>query len=357
MIELSLLESVVNKSQTIGSQISDIKDESLAQYNNKSRLGCTTLVEDSIMLLPPGTQQAIMQTALSLYCAEYMTAVSSMAKVNDVSAISIIERFSTEKETLANYVIDGLEDISTVSSVFTGLEAKDPDSENKRTSAKVDVVDADKYANLAVGKLLNVNLTINGATLPIQVTARLYPQILRPASLLHILSYLNKDVSWIGRFHDWRSGAITTLDYLTALDIIREKRRAIVGDTTNLLQRMEANRSKSKINRILTKGLASNKNNASGIIVITHETAKSLEIAVRGKLSSKRVRDDIFEKTSAMIMMVVDPSLETIKVYMHSVNDDQTLSYDDIKSASKNANAIDINDVMRAYSKSTLPSM
>lgn len=341
-------KSTLEVTQDIVAVASNAMSTSLSQYNKATRLSCIALVEDKILMLPQDRQSALMQTALSLYTAEYLTAITrAVATVNNVHVASILGQFASERDPVYSFATAGLNSIEeSGSSLETfGLERSD-----------VSTVDLDKFGNLAVGKVVTFELGVGDKAVPVTANARVYPQIIKSADLIPILSYLNKDNTMRGRFHRYMAGELALLDYLTALDIVREKRKAMVNDKTGILDRVDRRDRKGWISTVASKGKGS-RNNASGAILITKSLASQLEVAMRGKLSSQATRDKFFEHTGSMILMVINPELEVFDLYFHSIAEKATYSFDDIKAAAKNGNAIDINDVMRAYSKSNMPSL
>lgn len=334
----------------------DVRGMSLSQFNKPTRLACIAMVEENITLLPPDRQNALMQTALSLYTAEYLNAVTTAAAtVNNVRVLSILNQFSSDRDPIAAG-IPAIGEAAGLNSLTEGISLDDFVDLRPGMERDVSMVELDKYSNLAVGKNISFELGSGDKSLKLTASARIYPQIVRQKDLLPVLSYLNKDNTMKGRFHRWRAGELATLDYLTALDIVRDKRKASINDRTDILKNQEMRKNRGMLATVLSGGKGS-KNNASGVVVITKSFATQLEGALRGRLSSRNVRDKFFEHTSSMILMVVNPELEVFDLYFHSIAEKATYSFDDIKGAAKNGNAIDINDVMRAYSKSNMPSL
>lgn len=212
---------------------------------------------------------------------------------------------------------------------------------------------AKEASSLAVGKLLEVRMVIDGQQLTVPTMVTLFPNTSDSESFAHILSLHEQAHSVRERWHDWRSGNISFWsDFVMMRDIIKKHRRVLVKDKSGYYAAVSRQSRNHRVASILdTPSLAE----ASNILVFTSTCARRVEAVIGGKLSDFGVREAVFEKTQAMIMFVVDRDREMVKIYHSGIEMANELSVRELKVANKNTGP-DVAEILKAYQLGNAPS-
>lgn len=218
--------------------------------------------------------------------------------------------------------------------------------------------------NLAVGKLLNVDINIpcgkdgepphEERIVTIPVSVRLSPVLLNSESLGYLFTHRKEDRGLIERYHSWRAGRISLIkDMIFCQDLINEYRKAAIKDKTGTLQeivrRVNANRGYGLLTKNPSMAISSN------IYVISQDTAREIEGKIGYKFSDARGREKIFEGTYAMIICVVDVEREMVNFYFNGIAQPAMMSVRAIKASSKNKGP-DIGDIMKTLLEGRAPT-
>lgn len=345
------------KSPTLLSQVNtmaqlakDIRTDSLSEYSRATRIEPLTLIEESIQEMPHDIRNSILQTALSVYAGWYLHAVQLKASVGNVSVLSVLDQFATDRD--ADTDIGG--GWSALAKVFGVESLDDPTMPASMTSSLdgfmnygIEAKGNDSFSNIAIGKELNVPVTIEGKKFDIKTTVRLSIDTLSTQGLLSTLAMDTKDNTMRGRYLRWRAREISFFDYVTCMDMIDADKKGLLNDQNGIYTEKRGRKSASLVAALIS-GSAS-VNVASSITVITKSTAKALEMEMRGELSNYRVRERMFDDTLSTMLIVVDPLSESIRLYSRGISDDSLYTFDDIANNSTNGDGVDINAVARAF--------
>lgn len=212
-----------------------------------------------------------------------------------------------------------------------------------------------ELSNLSVGKLISVEITdgLHKAEIPISI--RLLASSMPTNNLIHTLSTGLEDTSFIERWHRWRAGGIDFWrDLVLCNDLIDQHRKNLMSDKdgtyTNILSRKRGNQLSTLLSGNPSVATASN------MVLMSSQTAISLEAAIGGKLSNPKVREKLFKETSLMIMAVVDKSWGRVTFYHRGIPEHTEMSARDLKMSSK-GNGPDVSDVLKAYQLGNSPSL
>ena len=383
--------------------------QSLAKFTQRARIAPYVLIEENLRQQPYITD--ILQAATNIYAGYYLTAVALVGDVAGVSVLDKLDRVNPNREVDLSRVrtkmsfesfsmglpFEGTETpagkwgFSTATHQFTtSMEAWDPFSglgggkgkgtydpndpvyaaggkvggdsgkkeENQRPAdhpqmARDTVLTAKEASNLACGKLLEVRVVINGATVSIPTTVVLFPNTSDSASFVHILSVHDETQTVTERWHDWRSGAKTLSDFLFMRDLVRKHRATLMKDRSGYYAAVSAQNRNSKLaaGQSKTSSLAE----ASNILIFSSSCAKQAEYQIGGSLDNFAVRERVFEKTQAMLMFVVDRDSEMVKIYHSGLALANELKIRELKFANKNTGP-DVAEILKAYQLGNTPS-
>ncbi len=210
-------------------------------------------------------------------------------------------------------------------------------------------------ADLSVGKLIDITLSINQESVTVPVSFRLAANITPFSIIKEICTYHKDDTTFIERYHAWRSGRISLIrDLILCQDLIDEKKRLMMSDTDNIFSEII-----KRVNNNKKFGLLSDNPSlatASNIFVITSDEANEIGATLGGKFGSKLVMRKIFDNSYAMIITVIDRDWEMVSYYTRGITAPTVVSVKDIKKrASKNQGA-DIMNILKSYNLGNTPS-
>jgi hypothetical protein len=209
-------------------------------------------------------------------------------------------------------------------------------------------------SNLSVGKMLEVNLTHNGTTYTVPVSIRLIANTIPTAKLVHILSLADEETSSKERYHGWKSGRLAFWkDLVFCRDLIDAHRKNLMANGDALYMNILA---KEKKNTLAALYSGNPSVAAASNMVVTSTTAISeLELSLGGEFDHFATRQKVFEKTSLMIVAVIDKEWSRVRFYHRGLPEPTDVSFRDLKSASKSGP--DVSDILRAYQVGHSPSL
>lgn len=343
-----------------------LTDSSLTSITKLTRAEPLTIISNdcaNLEYLPD-----LLNTVTSIYSGYFLQAVAMMTRVNDIEVIRILDSLNPDRDS-SGFLLQGrhtvVENIDNMlSSTYKyslptrrfALEASDDEAspmignENYKTIYET--------ANLAVGKLINVAITVSGKdgeckTVNIPVSVRLSPALLNDESLVHIFTHRKEDTGIVERYHSWRAGRISLIsDMIFCEDLIREYRRAAIKDKTGTLNEIVRRVNNARSFGLLTKNpsLAV----ASNIYVLSKSSAQAIEGKIGQRFNNAKGREKILENTYAMIVAIVDPEWEQVTFYFNGIPQPSTMSVRSMKSAK--AKGPDISDVMRSLLEGKAPT-
>lgn len=339
------------------------KTSSLVDATKLARVEPLTIVSKdcvSLEYLPD-----VMQSLLSIFSGYYLQAVALSAKIDNVKVYKVLDRLNPDRDMsglIASMSMESYRGATTQMesayqyrlprSLNVGLEDSAADREARLPSPDFETNDANtklvsEVANLAVGKILNVDISFNGQSKTIPVTVRLASAIIPNSSILHILALKTEDNTMNERWHAYRSGRISFWkDLVLCQDLIDTHKQALMEDNAGAYSEIIRRANNAKKFGMLDQNpsLAS----ASNLFVISEAVAKEVEMKLGGKLSNPRVRQLAFENTYAMIIAVVDREFERVTFYHRGIAASTDVSIKDIRASNKNKGP-DIMDILKSY--------
>lgn len=386
-----------------------IRSQSMADTVSGARISPYVLVEEEIRRQPYVTDA--LQAAASIFSGYYLIAVSLQADVNGVSVLERIDRVNPNRQVFKKALAVSMEDYSSGLPVRerqvnnsegwvfnqqlghfvkgsslsmedydplmagsgsiadpqpkgasrpprgntnskTNVVATDPQPQEKPKQAKLAVANVTDAANLAVGKLLAVDLTINGEQLSIPTMVTLFPMIADRESFLHILSTFRKDLTFKERWHDYRSGLIGVVDLVTGRDLIKKHRATLIRDKSGYYKMVQR---QSRNNAIAAAGRGPSLAQASSILMFSSTLARMCEVENGVSFDNFADRENIFETTQSMIMFVIDTEWDRVTIYHSGFQAPTKLELRELKAANKNTGP-DVAEILKAYQLGSAPT-
>jgi len=344
-----------------------LSDSSLTSITKLTRAEPLTIISQDCANL--GELPDLLNVTASIYAGYFLQAIAMLTRVNDIEVIRILDRLNPDRDS-AGFLLEGrhtaVENIDNLvaenykfslptRAVMAAEGTDESDPRFDQTNAKAIY----ETANLAVGKLLSVDIAVTGVdgsskVVKVPVSVRLSPAILNEESLSHIFTHRKNDVGLIERYHSWRAGRISLIkDGIFCQDLINEYRRAAMKDTSGTMAEIVRRVNNSRAFGLLTKNpsLAV----ASNIYVLSTATAAAIESKVGQKFSSAAGREKILENTYAMIIAVVDQEWGQVTFYFNGIAHPSTIRLNSLASASKNKGP-DIGDIMKTLLEGKAPT-
>jgi hypothetical protein len=356
------------------------KGGSLIEYTRPTRVEPMTLVDLRAAQLPYIDE--ILSAGLNIFSAYYLQAVSLTVEVGNVNVLKLLDKFNPKRD-LGRAAGDGASYLAKRLSAesfkhglpFPGhddggitqsLEARQDDLEairktdaDKQENVSVgsgSIRDLNENGNLSVGKLLEITVKSEGqsATFPVQV--RLMVSTLRPDLMAHTLSLGAKKTGVKERYHQWRSGQLKFWrDLVMAQDLIDEHRKNLVNDSGGFYKSQSKRGSSNKLAGLLSMNPSIG--TASALIVMTTDTAKDLERAVRGRLKDFKTLEEIFKNTLSMMIFVIDPDYEQVTMYHQSIEEPTEVSIRQLQRSNNRGGGPDIMEILNAFRQAKSPTL
>lgn len=342
MFEKEIAITTLNAVGNVAGRLRNLGTDNLAEYTRDTRVEPITIVESNLRHVP--LMPDLMQALTSTFAAYYLQAVSLSVNVGKVSPGKLLRHLSTDQNP-NDAVLD-----------FIGAESyqfKLPDYSNISVEAGA-AKGASRDVDLRVGRMFDVEIESDGARATIPMMLRLNTKHMNTKNLLHILSLGSKDNSTSARYHKWRAGELEFMkDLILCQDMIDAHKEALLEDQTGLYEKMLKRNRKGRIASVLSGKPSAN--SASGVMVISQETADRLERETGAKLSNFRKREKLFKDAFIMMLAVVDTEWDQVTLYTRGIDTETELSERDLKQTNKGSGP-DVAEILKAYQLGNAPA-
>jgi len=359
----STLLGKLAKAVTKGQKVSSLSD-----------LARPARVEPLVIIDKPLAEQPymedVMKMALTTFAGYYMQAVAMVLNVGRVETLKVLDSLNPHRSQgdlgdVKNAVwskesyAQGLPSMESFNqpmekNLIVSMEAGEVDrSDQSLAVTDESVKKLYEVENLAVGKLINVELKDGENQAKMPILLRLIPTKVAPQVLTHIFTATAKNSTWKERYHLWRAGQIRLVrDLIFSVDLIDEHRKALVNDTSNVYMTMNDRRRNNSMKAAYTD--VPSMADASNIAVISKETAKDIGRAMHGKIESAKVRKKLFDASYLILLVVVDEQWERVTVYHRGLEMPTEMSFREIKAQEKGKGP-DITEILKAYQLGSTP--
>ena len=138
-------------------------------------------------------------------------------------------------------------------------------------------------------------------------------------------------------------------------DLVDAHRKNLMADGDRLYANIVAKERKNAFAAIFSgnPSVAS----ASNMVVMSASTLSTLEQDLNGRFADFHVRQKIFDRTSLMIVAVIDREWARVEFYHRGIPEVSNLGFKDIKGYSKGSSGPDVAEILRAYSMVSAPRL
>ena len=367
--------------------LSERGEGSLIEFASSTQNIILVTVEDT--LTHHAVTPEILKFCTNIYIGYYLQAVALLNTIGDVSVRQVLDRLNTNRSISSN-AKDTVEWIAQESfldypkfdftkkvisleafgDIVDNIKSKVPENvknmdagtvtkDGKTSGQSAENGKAGEWMadapTLAQGKIFDVKIQNGGATASIPVTVRLNPVAVNREMLKSMYARANQNNSFWNRLRRWKDGELETLsDMIFCNDIIADHARLIKQDKLKLTEQLEKKRRANKISTLLTQktSLAT----ASTISLISKASLPEIELAVGGRISDFKVREDIFARSGLIMLLVVDDMYESVTVYYRGQNRGMELTFGECKSVSK-GNGPNVMEILRAFQAGQTPNI
>lgn len=226
---------------------------------------------------------------------------------------------------------------------------KDNDDNSGNGISSGDTQKIYEVENLAVGKLINVELKDGDQKAKLPVLIRLIPAAVPPSSLVHIFTAGGRD-SWATRMFLVKTGQIKFWrDFVLGQDMIDEHFKALVNDKSGVYKTI-TDRRRNNAAKSVQSGRVSMAD-ASNIAVVSAATLKQSTNRLYGKIEQESVRKAIFDNSYLLMLIIVDEHWQRVTIYHRGIDLATHHRFDEIKMSEKSKGP-DITDIFKMFNKS-----
>lgn len=370
---------------------------SLADLAKPCRVEPITLIDQTIADQPYVTD--LMKLTVSLFAGYYLQAVNMVMGVGKIDTLKVFDALNPERsigglafEDFKGAVYDpatyseGLPSLEAFSQPIrrgliaeysqekfeaawteeapmrAALEAADPSangskdktntaSKDKEPKNSIGSNDAHKIyeaENLAIGKLLNVDVSSDGDKKKLPVLIKLIPAVVPSDTLVQIFTAGGRD-TWAHRMFLVKSGQIKFWrDFVMGQDMIDAHMKAMMTDTKGVYKAI-MDRRRNNVSKSVQTGRLSLAD-ASNIAIISATTMKKSANTLFAKIEDKNMRDKIFDNSYLLMLMVVDERWGRVTIYHRGVDMSTSYRIEDVKMAEKSKGQ-DITEIFKLFNK------
>lgn len=202
--------------------------------------------------------------------------------------------------------------------------------------------------NLAVGKLINVEVKSGNEKAKLPVMIKIIPAIVPSDTITHIFTAGGRD-TWAHRLFLVKSGQIKFWrDFVMGQDMIDAHMTALMTDKSGVYKTI-LDRRRNNVAQAISSGRLSLAD-ASNIAIISTSTMKKSTNTLYAKIDDIAVRKKFFDNSYLLMMMVVDERWNRVTIYHRGVDLASSWRIDDIKIAEKSKGQ-DITEIFKMFSK------
>ena len=183
----------------------------------------------------------------------------------------------------------------------------------------------------------------DGKSVPLKIKVLVVASIVYAGSQdIYRMIDVNTDRNNIGsRIDDYRAGAISLMNLITANDLVKEYKKNRIKDTSGLLKAVEARKTKSTAKLLTNKAIGFSK--FYQMIIISNAEKEYVERLIGGKLSNRRFKDKLLDHTASLSISVMDDDYELLEIFLKDLADSIPVPYKKLKNGKKD----DVSEVLK----------
>lgn len=214
-----------------------------------------------------------------------------------------------------------------------------------------------KNVSLPTGRTIQCQMhTDSGHPVAVNMMLQLSPTIITPETASQFV-LLNFTPSTAQRYLQAKIGEINFFnDFLFGCDLRAKRMKALMNDKTHVLHDMLRRQQNAVHNNWLKKSLIhKDRHNIANTILIFNKQTFDRACSQTGlKFNNYSNRQRFFDKTFAMMLVVVDPMFNDLTMYFNGLNAVSTFKYEQMKREAKKEST-DLVSIMKTYAQGLAP--
>ena len=170
----------------------------------------------------------------------------------------------------------------------------------------------------------------------VPVIIKLNVVFVKSSSIVNVLSS-KENAGFFDRLDEYRSGAISLINLLTAGDLIEKYKKDMLASQDDALYKLLISK-QDAITEATIKKKSIPFERYYNMLLVTEEDAILIEKAIRGKLSKDKYKEKVLDTMMCLMLTIVDRDYERINIYIKDINGASDLSF---KALSKKNNSTD----------------
>lgn len=194
-----------------------------------------------------------------------------------------------------------------------------------------------EYSPLSIGKVVTAQVyNDSGVAIPFLLTFRQTAIPLSYASMLNTFKGIAIDESFNGRKLKKAIGQITTPEFLSGKDIVKERFRIANNDMSKYYSESSKREAGNKMAAIRTGTISMN--TLANTIIMTQDSLNQIELEIGRRLSHENGRDKIFKEVKANTIVVCNEDRGIFTFYSIASSLPETFTRKDLEIKSKGGN-------------------
>ena len=343
--------------QSLTTEVADNTNVSLTAYAKSGRITSRVFIDASISQDPVTTD--ILKTVHTQYCAFILIAlqmsqlVSKSQNVQDILRVVATEDSKIHEDIAGEFALENQQ----------ALKAVGPEKTSQKTVEQVSgkVVSFAGDTHIPAGRVIEVTMT-NPENPEHKVTVNLFVQLtpyIVPAELAVLFIVKDKSPTFYQRWIQWRTGEISFFkDLILQCDRAKAREKLLKMDPSGSAAAMIQAQGKSRwtfAENLSKESAQKARNIANTVLIFSQETMDRAKVEGGVDFSVYRSRQDYFDSTYALMIVVVDQMYNQVTIYYNSIEEAATYSFDQMQTATKNGSGTDLVAIMNALNQGRTP--
>lgn len=346
---LSGIRTATATAQAASDALRDATSQSLIEYTREARVEPLILIDDSIAQEP--YMKDLCDVVMTMFGGYYLQAIAMMTDIGGVSVRQRLDRLSPNR-SLVNTTISTAIGVEDFTHALPSFSPKNVSVENQKpTDTAMSRLRSNE--NLATGRLVDVKIVVENNNYVMPIMFRLVPLTASPNIIVDTFSINSRKETFKERWHRWKAGELSLIGDLILLnDMVKKHRNNLINDKSGFYAETTRRRRGNTLSALISgnPSIAT----ASNTVVMSLRTAKRLELAIAGQLNHFATRQQVFDLTGLMFMVIVDPDREWITIYHRSIKTPTEVSIREIKQ--RGDKDLDMKEILQAFMDNKAPS-
>jgi uncharacterized protein YfkK (UPF0435 family) len=186
-------------------------------------------------------------------------------------------------------------------------------------------------------------------TIIIPITIRLDAVYATLEDIVQCVQPSNINNTFIARYHKWKSGGLSTWNFIFATDLIKEAKKSMLSTTTNLYQFINKKKTASNAAMLKTLGVSVGMQRHYNGLILTTDQLSKVEEKLGGKVENFSDRERLMDAMGLLFLFIVDNSLyEVITMYTVDIKEPSTIAFTALDKKGKNSGNGDLMELFKS---------